>query len=82
MEIAASTSLAYLSKSDIRRHIHEGMKPFQRLADQAGMHFLSYLISMALEEAGFMTEKKSSAAPDGEQPDDGKDSKKKRGAGK
>jgi hypothetical protein len=57
-EIAASTSLAYLSKADLRRHIHEGLKPYQHLADQAGMHFLSYIIAMAVEEASGETEKK------------------------
>ncbi len=58
-EIAASTSLAYLSKADLRRHIHEGLKPFQHLADQAGMHFLSYIIAMAVDEASSDTKKKS-----------------------
>ena len=57
-EIATSTSLAYLSKADLRRHIHEGLKPYQHLANQAGMHFLSYIISMAVEEASSETEKK------------------------
>ncbi len=57
-EIAASTSLAYLSKADLRRHIHEGLKPYQHLADHAGMHFLSYLIAMAVEEASSEMEKK------------------------
>ena len=57
-EIAASNSLAYLSKADLRRHIHEGLKPFQHLADHAGMHFLSYLIAMAVEESSSELEKK------------------------
>ncbi len=57
-EMAASTSLAYLSKADLRRHIHEGLKPYQHLADHAGMHFLSYLIAMAVEEASSEMEKK------------------------
>lgn len=56
-EIAASSSLAYLSKADLRRHIHEGLKPYQHLADQAGMNFLSYIISMAVEEASGETDK-------------------------
>ena len=58
-QIAASDSLAYLSKADLRRHIHEGLKPYQHLADQAGMHFLSYIIAMAVEEASGESEKKS-----------------------
>lgn len=57
-EIAASASLAYLSKADLRRHIHEGLKPFQHLADHAGMHFLSYLIAMAVEESSSEAKKK------------------------
>ena len=57
-EMAASTSLAYLSKADLRRHIHEGLKPYQHLADHAGMHFLSYLIALAVEESGSDMEKK------------------------
>ena len=59
-ELAASNSLAYLSKADLRRHIHEGLKPFQHLADHAGMHFLSYLIAMAVEEASSDVQKKRS----------------------
>lgn len=51
-QISATANLAYLSKADLRRHINEGLKPFQHLADQAGMHFLSYLIAMAVEESG------------------------------
>ncbi len=58
-EIATSTSLAYLSKADLQRHIHEGLKPYQHLADQAGMNFLSYLIAMAVEESSSEKEKKS-----------------------
>jgi len=57
-EIASSASLAYLSKADLRRHIHEGLKPYQHLADHAGMHFLSYLIAMAVEESSSDMEKK------------------------
>jgi hypothetical protein len=57
-QIAASTSLAYLSKGDLRRHIHEGLKPYQHLADQAGMNFLSYLIAMAVDEASSETSRK------------------------
>ncbi len=57
-QIASSTSLAYLSKADLRRHIHEGLKPYQHLADQAGMNFLSYLIALAVEEASSEMEKK------------------------
>ena len=57
-QIAASTSLAYLSKADLRRHIHEGLKPYQHLADQAGMNFLSYLIALAVDEAKSDMEKK------------------------
>ncbi len=57
-QIAASTSLAYLSKADLRRHIHEGLKPYQHLADQAGMNFLSYLIALAVEEASSEMEKR------------------------
>ena len=59
-QIAASTSLAYLSKGDLRRHIHDGLKPYQHLADQAGLNFLSYLIAMAVEEADSGTIKKIS----------------------
>lgn len=62
MEIAASPSLAYLSKADVRRHIHDGLQPFQRLADQAGMHFLSYLIAMAVDEASGESARGESAA--------------------
>ena len=58
-QIAASKSLAYLSKADLRRHIHEGLKPYQHLADQAGMHFLSYIIAMAVEESSGRVAKKS-----------------------
>ncbi len=58
-EIAASGSLAYLSKADLQRHIHEGLKPYQHLADQAGMHFLSYIIAMAVEESSSETDKKT-----------------------
>lgn len=61
MEIAASPSLAYLSKADVRRHIHDGLQPYQRLADQAGMHFLSYLIAMAVDEASGETARTESA---------------------
>ena len=57
-EIASSSSLAYLSKADLRRHIHEGLKPYQHLADQSGMNFLSYLIAMAVDESSSDTEKK------------------------
>ena len=41
----------YVSKTDLQRHIHESLRPIQRLADQAGMPFLSYLIGMAVEES-------------------------------
>ena len=58
-EIAASNSLAFLSKADLQRHIHEGLKPYQHLADQAGLHFLSYLIAMAVEESRSELEKKN-----------------------
>jgi hypothetical protein len=66
MEIAASPSLAYLSKADVRRHIHDGLQPYQRLADQAGMHFLSYLIAMAVDEAGGESERRDASAGGGE----------------
>ncbi len=45
------TSQVYMSRTDLKRHIHEGIKPYQRLADQAGLPFLSYLIGMAVEES-------------------------------
>lgn len=64
IEIAASPSLAYLSKADVRRHIHDGLQPYQRLADLAGMHFLSYLIAMAIDESGSESERKQAASDD------------------
>jgi hypothetical protein len=70
MEIAASPSLAYLSKADIRRHIHEGLKPYQHLADQAGMHFLSYLLSMAVLEASCEADPAAARSADDGQDDD------------
>ena len=45
------SSQVYMSRTDLKRHIHEGIKPYQRLADQAGLPFLSYLIGMAVEES-------------------------------
>ena len=50
--IAASDSLAFISKEDLRRHINQSLKPLQRIADQAGLHFLAYILGMAVEESG------------------------------
>ena len=49
--IAASDSLAFISKEDMRRHINQSLKPLQRIADQAGLHFLAYILGMAVEES-------------------------------
>ncbi len=50
-EQSMMASQVYMSRTDLKRHIHEGIKPYQRLADQAGLPFLSYLIGMAVEES-------------------------------
>ena len=50
-EQSMMSSQVYMSRTDLKRHIHEGIKPYQRLADQAGLPFLSYLIGMAVEES-------------------------------
>ena len=47
----AKSTVGYVSPDDLLRHIHEGIKPYQKLADQSGLSFLAYLLEMAVEES-------------------------------